>query len=359
VIEIQSLRRRWGDFLLKDIDLTIQANEYFVILGPCGSGKTLLLETIAGLYSLEQGRIAINGRDVTRLNPEKRRISLVYQQYALFPHLSVRDNIGYGLRYQKLTRGKRTHRIDEMIELLGIQDIAQRNSPNALSGGEAQKVALARALATRPDALLLDEPLSSLDPLARERVIDILGTISSQLSVPIVHVTHDYSEATALADRLGIMESGTLAQVGSVHDVFRHPASRFVAEFIGVENVIDCTLEQIQDGHCIACVGEARLAVEDDIPDAQSVCLCIRPDDIRLHLDAPDAPNVLEAAVREVRHEGFSVRIQARCDSADVVLIVPEALFTEQAVTVGMTVYLELPPNRLHLMRKEALGHAA
>ena len=236
MIRIRSLNRAWGAFALQNVDLDVDRGEYFVILGPCGSGKTLLLETIAGLHSVKTGSISIKGRDVTRLNPEKRRVGLVYQQVALFPHLSVRGNIAYGLRYQKLTKKEAEKRVENIIELLRIQAIAHRRTPSELSGGEAQKVALARALAIQPDILLLDEPLSSLDPLARKHVIAMLNSLSRTLNIPIIHVTHDYAEATALADRVGIMTDGKLAQVGSVHDVFKHPASRFVAEFIGVSS---------------------------------------------------------------------------------------------------------------------------
>jgi molybdate/tungstate transport system ATP-binding protein len=360
MIRIQSLHRHWGEFALRDINLDIRDNEYFVILGPCGSGKTLLLETIAGLYTVKRGAITINNRDVTRLTPEKRRVSLVYQQYALFPHLSVRENIAYGLRYRSMTGRAARTRVDEMIDLLGIRAIAERNSPNALSGGEAQKVALARALAIRPEALLLDEPLSSLDPPARERVMDILGNIRHQLKTPIIHVTHNYFEATALADRVGIMRDGVLAQSGSVQDVFRRPASRFVAGFIGVENVIDCTLEDTHAHACTARVGSAVLRIEEHAPDSPQACLCIRPEDIRLHRTAePNAVNLIPGMVKELRHDGFSVRIQVRTEKEDAwIIVVPENIFSKLAVTAGMSVYIELPPHRLHLMRKDTLDHA-
>jgi molybdate/tungstate transport system ATP-binding protein len=364
MMRVQSLCRRWGGFALRNIDLEVRTGDYLVILGPCGSGKTLLLETIAGLYSVDQGTVIINGRDVTRLTPEKRRIGLVYQQYALFPHLSVRQNIAYGLRYRNLSRRAIRDRVEEMIDLLGIHDLAERVSPNQLSGGEAQKVALARALAVRPDALLLDEPLSSLDPLARERIIDVLGAIGRRLEAPIIHVTHDYFEAAALANRVAVMRDGAIAQIGSTRDVFRRPASRFVAEFIGMENVLDCAIEEIGPDRCVVRFGDTILRVTTPPPDEDRLCLCIRPDDIRIRpvpgADAATGENHLAGTVEELRHEGFSVRMRVRVDSRRALIaVIPENRFGDLGVTAGTAVVLELPPDRLHLMRKDPIDHAA
>ncbi|MCK5802473.1 MAG: ATP-binding cassette domain-containing protein [Lentisphaeria bacterium] len=359
MIKIKNLCRRWGDFALQNVDLEVTGSEYLVILGPCGSGKTLLLETVAGLYTPSAGRVIVNGRDVTKLCPEQRRVGLVYQQYALFPHLSVRANIEYGLKYLKLPKEKRRERSDEMIDLLGIGDIAGRKTPDSLSGGEAQKVALARALAIHPEVLLLDEPLSSLDQQARERVIDILPEINRRLRIPVIHVTHHYSEATALADRVVIMQNGRVVQTGTVNDVFRHPENTFVADFLGIDDIGSGTVEPVGDGR-------ARLAFEGmqfEVPNPSGItgaaALCIRPEDAIVHAGDPGRTNVVRVRVRELRDMGLTVRLQLSKGDWQAIAVLPEALFSELGLNVGGDAWLELPATKLHLMKQEAETHHA
>ena len=263
MIEIRNICRSWGAFSLRNVSLVVHPGEYLVILGPCGSGKTLLLETMAGLHQPASGRIFINEQDVTRLPPEKRRVGLVYQQYALFPHLSVRANIGYGLRYLGIDRAERKRRIREMIDLFDIGYLADRRTPRGLSGGESQKVALARALAVHPAVLLLDEPFSSLDQQVRRKLLDTLPEIIRARRVPVVHVTHDYTEAAALADTIAIMHDGRLVQTGPAREVFSRPATRFAAEFLGIENIVPVDeLERSRNGILARC-GSLRLLVRN------------------------------------------------------------------------------------------------
>ena len=354
MIRVEKLSRSWGGFRLRDVCLTVEGSEYFVILGPCGSGKTLLLETIAGLHTVPQGRIWIGERDVTDLPPERRRVGLVYQQYALFPHLSVRTNIGYGLRYARIGKGERERRIDEMIDLFGIGDLAGRRTPSSLSGGEAQKVALARALAIRPSVLLLDEPFSSLDQRAREKVIALLPRITEELGVPVIHVTHHYSEATALADRVGVMRGGVLEQVGSVAEVFRHPANAFVADFLGVSNV-----KRVSAGGAAAGVSEVRfeggtaLRVANPRDLKGTVALCVRPDDILLARQPSGAANTLAGRLASLRDLGFTVVLDVDTDAGRFEVTLPESTVAGLRLALGETVHLELPVDRLHLMAQD------
>ncbi|MEA3351027.1 MAG: tungstate ABC transporter ATP-binding protein WtpC [Chloroflexota bacterium] len=241
------LRDLWVDlkeFHLREIDLDIPAGEYFVLLGPTGAGKTVLLETIAGLYAPQKGRILVDGEDITFLPPERRGAGFVYQDYALFPHLTVADNIAFGLKLRRVPRKVADEQVSAMSRLLGVEHLLHRR-PRTLSGGEQQRVALARALVIGPRLLLLDEPLSALDPETREGLRRELARIHQQLGTTTLHVTHDFEEAVALGDRVAIVNAGRIVQVGSPDDIFRRPASEFVARFVGVRNIF---LGEIKSG---------------------------------------------------------------------------------------------------------------
>jgi len=213
MIEIKKLTVTLGDFLLDGIDLSVEKGEYFIILGPTGAGKTVLLEAIAGLNPVRSGEIWFDGRDVTRLEAEKRGIGFVYQDYVLFPHLSVKGNILFGMKRRKLPREEMGRILEWLVELLDIASLLERR-PYTLSGGECQKVSLARALSTSPELLLLDEPLSALDPQHREEVQRELKAIQQRLGQTVIHVTHDFEEAVALADRIAVWERGVYIRSG-------------------------------------------------------------------------------------------------------------------------------------------------
>jgi len=224
MISIRNLYVELGDFTLKDASLDVKDGEYMVVVGPSGAGKTVLLESIAGLYSPERGEILLRGRDVTRLSPERRHVSIVYQDHALFPHLCVRDNILFGLRMRKIDEKECSEAFSRVVELFSIRSLLDRD-PQTLSGGEQQKVALARALCVSPDVLLLDEPLSSLDPKTREEIEAELHHLHRELDVTTLHVTHNFEEAVALGDRIAVIGEGEVKQVGTPEDIFRKPNS--------------------------------------------------------------------------------------------------------------------------------------
>lgn len=244
MIKVSDLCVDLGDFLLENIDLDVKPGEYFVILGPTGAGKTVLLESIAGLYRLKRGRIWVGGEEVTQLEPEKRGISIVYQDQMLFPHLSVRDNITFGLKLRKASGQDIKSTLSWLVELLDIDHLLHRK-PDTLSGGEKQKVALARALSIKPQLLLLDEPLSALDPENREGVQRELRRLHNRLKLTTVHVTHDFEEAIALGDRIAVLGDGRIHQVGTPEQIFRQPNSEFVARFAMVRNIFIC---EVTDG---------------------------------------------------------------------------------------------------------------
>jgi len=240
VLRLQDVRVTLGDFRLHDISLHAKQGEYMVLLGPTGTGKTVLLETIAGMHQIEKGKIFIHGRDATRFPPEKRNLGVVYQDYALFPHLTVRKNIAFGLELRGEPGYKSRKAVREIADFLDIGQILDRRPVN-LSGGERQRVALARALVLEPYALLLDEPLSALDRSTRDRLRRELKRIHKEFGVTIVHITHDLTEAFFLAGHLAVMKDGHILQEGKPEDVLKRPWSRVVAELLGIENFIAAT----------------------------------------------------------------------------------------------------------------------
>ncbi len=237
MLRLDHIRLQLGRFRLRIDTFHVRPGEYRVLLGPTGTGKTVLLETIAGLHTPQQGRILLNGRDVTGTAPEERNLGVVYQEYALFPHLSVSDNIAFGLRMRRVRNRPRQKEVEKMASFLGISHLLARR-PGRLSGGERQRVALARALVLRPDLLLLDEPLSALDRLTRDRLRRELQRVHRELGITILHITHDLDEAFFLADRMTVMQHGTLLQEGTPEAISCHPATRFVAGLMGRKNFI-------------------------------------------------------------------------------------------------------------------------
>ena len=241
MLRLGNIRVHLGRFRLRIDRLHVRPGEYRVLLGPTGTGKTVLLETIAGLYAPRQGQIMLNGRDVTRTPPEHRDLGVVYQQYALFPHLQVFDNIAFGLRLRREADSRIRKKVEEMASFLGISHLLARR-PGNLSGGECQRTALARALVLRPRLLLLDEPLSALDLLTRDRLRRELQRIHANFGITILHITHDLDEAFFLADRMTVMRNGMLLQEGTPQAVARRPATRFVAELTGTKNFLPATV---------------------------------------------------------------------------------------------------------------------
>ncbi len=226
-----------GGFKMNHLNLHIRKAEYCVILGPTGTGKTVLLETIVGLNNPQQGKIILDKKDITKITPEKRHLGVVYQDYALFPHLNVFDNIGFGMRLQGMPHRNIRTKVHEMAEFLRISHLLNRH-PGNLSGGECQRTALARALVMHPKMLLLDEPLSAVDRLTRDRLQSELKRIHKELNITILHITHDLNEAFFLADRIAVMRDGTILQQGDPEVISRQPVNRFVAELMGIKNFL-------------------------------------------------------------------------------------------------------------------------
>lgn len=302
MLRVDGLEIRAGAFSLRDLSFTVAKGAYFVLLGASGAGKTVLLEALAGLAPVRGGRIFLEEADITRARIRERGFGLVYQDQALFPHLTVRRNIAYGLHARRMPRAAVHDRVGQLAEETGTRDLLPRY-PGTLSGGEAQRVALARALATAPQCLLLDEPLSSLDAQARVEMRALLRAIH-RAGRTILHVTHDYEEALSLATQVGVLENGTIRQVGTPTEVFQHPKSEFVARFVGIRNVFAGALEATPEPYAgeapFQSGGRCFHVLTDAAPGAG--LLLVRSEDVTLSLNRPDssARNCFPGKVSEI-----------------------------------------------------------
>ncbi|WP_067078050.1 ABC transporter ATP-binding protein [Methanoculleus horonobensis] len=307
MLRIAGLAKRLGDFALDGVDLTVADGEYFVVLGPTGAGKTILLETLAGIYAPDAGTIDLDGRDITHTDPKDRGIGMVYQDYMLFPHLTVGENIGFGLKQGKADPARIRESVQETAALLGIGHLLERTT-GTLSGGEQQRAAIARALVLRPRVLLLDEPLSALDTVTRERLRRELKAIHRATGTTVIHITHHFEDIFALADRVAVMQDGRIVQAGTPDEVFRRPATEFVAAFTGMENVY-CGVSRVRNGEAAIDLGEIVVrtvtAIEGD------VCVGIRPEEVILSRRPfeSSAANTFPGTVAEIRQNGMFSRV--------------------------------------------------
>ncbi len=344
MIEIEQLTVRVPGFALTDINLSVKEGEFFALIGPTGAGKTLILESIAGLVRCTSGRIRIRGKDITHLPPEARGVGIVYQDHALFPHLSVKDNIRYGLRYHPKTTGTCHSTLDRWIEHLGLSHLLDRATEN-LSGGEKQRVALARALAIQPTVLLLDEPLSALDPNFREEIRQLLHELHRETKITILMVTHDFSEAHFLAQRIAVIHRGQIEQIGTLKAVFTAPSTPFVAQFVGMKNIFPVTLNDSR-----AYTSDLSFNVEK--PDDNKTHMAIRPEHILLFAAKPDNAkvNLFEGNIAKINNQGIISEIDIAVSTAHFQLILTTSQIHQLELSPGQRVYISVPPEQIHLM---------
>ncbi len=345
MIQIEDLEIQLPGFSVTDVNLAIVPGEFFALIGPTGAGKTLILEAIAGIVPVTSGRIHINGRDVTHLPPEKRNIGIVYQDCALFPHLDVYRNIIYGLRYHGKNSGDMESVLQPLTQLLNL-DHLMRRFPTHLSGGEKQRVALARALCVQPSVLLLDEPLSALDPIFRDEIRRSLKSIHQKLGITFFMITHDFSQLTFLADRAAIVNQGKILQQGSVDELFQRPVDQFVAQFVGMKNVFPARFEGLK-----AIVGDLQITLER-IYERPPSFVAIRPEDITLGdlSSVTNDVNSFQGLVKTVIDEGpYSEVLISVGDLTFVVVTTKSAIIRLQIVSEAL-IRLFVPPSAVHAL---------
>lgn len=323
--ELIAVTKSYGQAIAVDgVSLRIPGNSYTCLLGPSGCGKSSTLRMIAGHESVSKGDILLGDKNITDLPPAERGTAMMFQNYALFPHLSVADNVAFSLKMKGVEKQARLSEAMKLLELVDMAGFASR-LPTQLSGGQQQRVALARALITNPSILLLDEPLSALDPFLRLRMRSELKRLQRELGISFIHVTHSQDEALSLADQIIVMNKGRIEQVGSAQDVFNKPQTQFVAQFMGGHNVMS-------DGHSH---------------------LAIRSDKIKVVRTKPEGGTGIQAVVREIEYLGttFSVALNSAGNAASphpISVTIPDTLFSQEPLEIGQTVFLDWRPDDAH-----------
>lgn len=325
-LEIKDLHINLGEFFLRGVSFEVEKGDYLSIIGPTGAGKTILLESIIGFWTPDNGRIIVDGKDLTDEWPEKRRIGIVYQDYALFPHFTVFQNIAYGLK--KIEKTGIEEKTRAIATSLHIAHLLHRK-PGTLSGGEQQRVALARALVVNPRLLLMDEPFSALDQQTRKQARHILKTALKERGTTVIHITHDLDDAWALANKIAVMKDGKLIQFGTLKDVFQQPATPFIAEFVGA-NFFDGHVIHSSNGSSIVDVNGTRLTCRGAAPAGQKVKVAIRPENVMVVKTPPlqnAAANILKTTLTEITSEGNSCLLHLKSREIFIkVLVTPSAL---------------------------------
>lgn len=309
-MEIQDVHTKVGEFELDGIDLRVDEGQYFILLGPTGVGKTILLETLAGIHRVARGHIYIDSQEVTHLPPEERRISYVPQDYALFPNMDVRENIGFGLKIRKRAKSQIEEEVASYARRLGIAPLLDR-APQQLSGGEKQRVALARALIIRPRVLVMDEPLAALDRANRSEFWVMLKEVQREFGVTVIHVTHDLEEAFVLGERIGVFIDGRIVQSGMKEEIYKHPTSLEVARFLGIRNIFRGIVEHVDPRKGIGriTIKEKRLTFTFDLKGAltpgEEVDFLIRPEEVMVIREGKPIKeslkgNIFEGEIRKI-----------------------------------------------------------
>jgi len=337
---------------VKGVDVTIGEGEFFSLLGPSGCGKTTTMRMIAGFDEPTEGEIFLHGKNVVGVPPNRRDVNMVFQSYALFPHMSVLDNVAFGLRRKGAAKGEAAGRAAEMLEIVDLKGREKRR-PRELSGGQQQRVALARALVNRPRALLLDEPLGALDLKLRQAMQVELKRIQREVGITFVYVTHDQNEALTMSDRIAVMNDGLIEQLGSPREVYERPASKFVAGFIGTSNVLSGTIASSEGDRAVIEPGPGeRIVVPQAAAVGTDVELTVRPEKIEVRNGPPDGDDcAVRGTVTEIVYLGMFTNYNVTTSAgAEVVVFVQNVSSADDVVTRGDSVWLSWDPRHSYVI---------
>ena len=314
-LEIRDISVDLGQFHLDNVNLSLDRYSYLVIIGPTGSGKSVLLETIAGFYSPDYGKIFLDGEEITSLNPENRGISIVYQDYVLFPHMNVFDNMAYGLKKKTRNKDNIKFKVLEMAELLNIDHLLER-SPETLSGGEMQRTSIARSLLVEPNILLMDEPFSALDVETHSYITTLIKNVIAEYETTVIHVTHNFDDVWNLAEQVAVMKDGKILQHGRTEDIFSRPSHNFVAEFVGVQNVFDAHIVGSKEGITTLELKDGLLIKSADISisEVDRVLVAVRPENIVISNQAfvSSLRNQIKGVVEDIIRNGPTIWVDVR-----------------------------------------------
>ncbi len=355
-VKLESLTKQFADFAaVDDVSLEIESGEFFSLLGPSGCGKTTTLRMTAGFEPPTRGRILLDGVDVARLAPHKRNVNTVFQSYALFPFLTVAENVAFGMRYRSVPKSEVSTRVGEALELVQLSGY-ERRRPNQLSGGQQQRVALARALVLRPAVLLLDEPLGALDAKLRRALQVELGALQKQVGITFLYVTHDQEEALTMSDRLAVMNHGRIAQLGTPEDVYAEPADAYVADFLGVSNLMEATVQGPTStrgggGCCRLAVGDFTLDAScGQLSATGTVKLAIRPERIHLHPHDSTGDNRMPGMVERLVFLGSTTQIFLRLANGAALQALVRNDGSALTYSQGTPVSVALPADALRVL---------
>ena len=354
-IRLVDLVKRFGDAVaVNGIDLHVPPGEFFTMLGPSGCGKTTTLRLIAGFERPTEGRILLDGNDMSRTPPHKRRVNTVFQSYALFPHMTVAENVAFGLRYQRATKAEAKRRADEALALVRIEPFGHRR-PTQLSGGQQQRVALARALVLEPPVLLLDEPLGALDARLRLDLQVELKRIQEQLEVTFIYVTHDQDEALTMSDRVAVMRNGRVEQCGEPRELYETPETAFVANFLGASNLVPVAVGNAHGDGTQLGLGSFTLRAETcALSQGDDAVAMIRPENIRLEAHGSTGENRLPGMVEEVVYLGFHQEVRVRLATGTLVKADVSNDDEQVEYEQGDPVSVHLPPRHLRVLAADA-----
>ena len=350
-VELRGVVKRFGEVVAVDhVDLTIAEGEFFSLLGPSGCGKTTTLRMIAGLELPTEGTVSIHGQEMGLRPPNKRPVNTVFQNYALFPHMDVARNVGFGLEMRKVPGSERAELIDWAIGLVEMDGLAQRK-PAQLSGGQQQRVALARALVNRPEVLLLDEPLGALDLKLRQQMQIELKNLQREVGITFVYVTHDQEEAVTMSDRIAVMHEGRLLQVDTPENIYEHPTTRFVADFIGRTNFLAATVAGADE---VVLANGDRLQLASDRPTGEAVAVTVRPERLTVHQRgrAPEGLHRLDGTVDSVVYAGNAIAYTVSIDWMHLEVRCPATLVGDR-MAVGDPVTVSFKPEHATVVSEQ------